>query len=1176
MSTHALEIRLFGQPNVLASGIPVKLARRTTTIAMLALLVLRRRQPVTRTFLAFTLFPDYEEEQALTELRRYLYLVGKALPPPPPAEPWLIVDAETVRWNERSGAFVDVVAFEQLASDGAHREAVDLYAGDLLEDVYDDWVVVERERLRSSYLATLSALVEKFRSERDYGQALAYAQRLLAADPLREDVLRQIMAIRYAAGDTPGALASYDRFAKALRDEMGVAPMPETTFVRETIVLGRPLIGSVDRPPAAGKAKAHALPFVGRDDERALLRDRWDRAARGFGTSVFLGGEAGVGKTRLVGELARIVESEGGRVFSGGTTSPESSPYQCVAEALRSALTLLGANSKSALTLSVLAQIFPELEAHARDGAGVAVLPPDREAARLFEAFGAAVTALALARPVLLVLEDVHWASPATIDAIATICRRIDRARVFIVVTYRDEEVPLTHPLRRLRTALGIEQRVTDLYLGRLARSDVERLIISSQSLEAPDPAVVDRLYALSEGNALFLNEAIADARERADTSLPHAEHREIDEIVSSRIGRLSDAAQVVAEIAAVCGAGCSVDVVRDVAGFDMAEAIGGFDELFDRRLIREAGPRDRYDFVFTHHLIGTSIYDRMDPGVRARRHARIAHVVENRDGTVPVDARELARHYAAAGMRERASAWYARAAREAVALFANDDAVTFADRALEHAPDAERTIDMLLVREEANERLGNRAAQLHDLALLQDAVAGDVERRCLVAHRLTRVLRAGDDRAAERRAIEELAGHAKQSGDPRWTAVALVAEAQFALAIGNYAEAKTLALRALAELSRTPAIRERLDAHAILVEAHVALGELGDTERELTAVHDLAVAAHDRSALGDALMRAVSAATVKQEFDRAASAAKEALELFRAIGDRIGQAFALASIATASVRLSRWDEARSSNLAAAAIFEAAGERRGLARAQMNLGMLHARFGDLGPAREFLISARVHHAALGDRRAHTAALLNESFVAYWQRLPSEAKALARDAVDAAKEMGHAAYAATALANLGAAERDLGELDAGIAHMEEGLALQLQLNRMADAVSDLADLALAYEMRGTGARARDLVEQILVIDTTWTNAAVFPPYPLWVVACILHAQGDARADGVRAWAWELASGLAASIADPAFRERFEALPFFTNLQPNADPHAWPTIADVLRKSSPARRETSRVV
>ena len=1123
---------------------------------MLALLVLRRRQPVARTFLAFTLFPDHDEEAALNELRRYLYLAGKAFPAPAPDEPWLHIDAETVGWNEHSGAFVDVIAFEQLAGDAAtHAEAVELYAGDLLEDVYDDWVVAERERLRSTYLTILGALVERARSERDYPQALRYANRLLVADPWREDVVRRLMAIRYASGDAPGALAAFDRFAQQLRTEMGVTPMPETLSVREAIVLGLPLIGSVDRPSAGeAPARAHALPFVGREHERALLHSRWDRAARGFGNSLFIGGEAGVGKTRLLGELARAVEAEGGRVFSGGTSSPESSSYQSIMEALRSALSVLTAGTSNALTINVLARVFPDLHP-ATDAPDIGVLTSDREAARLFSAFGAAVAALATPRPVLLALEDLHWASPSTIDAIATICRRVDRARVLIVGTYRDEEVPAAHPLRRLLNALGMEQRMTDTHLGRFERPDVERIIRANGALANADSALVDRLFAISEGNALFLNEAIADTLESVDPAVPDTDRRAIDRIVASRIGRLSDAAQTVAEIAAVCGHGCNIDVIRDVAGYPAAEILRGFDELLDRRLVREAGARDQFDFVFTHNLIRMSIYAQMDDDLRRRRHARIAHVIEQRNVLGFGDVRELARHYEFAGQLAAASGWYMRAAREAESLYANDDVVTFASRALDLAPDEARTVEALLIREEANALLGNRSAQAHDLERLQQSGL-DAAVRCQVLCRVVLLLRANDDREAERRAVGALRRQAAASKNPRWTGVALSEDAQYRLSIGKYGEAKALAFKALALLEDAGTARDRLEALSTVIEADITLGELAEAERLLATVDELATATGDRAALCDALMRAVSAATLKQEFERAARRAQEALEHYRVIGDRVGEARALSSVAMACVRLSRWEEARAANLAAATICEAIGDRRGLARAEMNVGMLHARCGDLHTARRHLVAAREHHRVLGDRRAHTASLLNESFVAIWQGLPHEAKRLASEAVTAAREMDHAAYVATALANLGAAERDLGELEAAIAHMSEGLAAQLALNRMADAVSDLADAALAHALRGDLAAARDFSERIMAVEPSWTDAAIFPPYPLWIVACVLHWSGDDRARAAYAWASRLAQTVAGSISDPALRGHFEALPFYAAMRRVEGEHGWP--------------------
>jgi predicted ATPase/DNA-binding SARP family transcriptional activator len=1162
-----LEIRLLGQANALAGGVPLKFAKRTTTLAMLCLLVLRRGQPVTRTFLAYTLFPDSEEEQALTELRRYLYLAGKTLPSPRDGEPWLVVDAETIRWNEASGAMIDVVEFERLAADEAsYAAAVDLYGGDLLEDSYDDWIVVERERLRTLYLSRLGDLVERYRRERDYATALRYANRILAADCWREDVVRQVMSIRYASGDASGALAEFDRFAKRLREEMGVAPMPDTLAVRDVIFCGGPLVGSVDRvsqEERESSRQAHTLAFIGREPERERLAARWDRAARGFGNSVFVAGEAGVGKSRLVGELARSVETQGGRVYSGGTSSPESAPYQSIAEALRAALPVLATNPANALSLRVLNRVFPELPLEGGALPGLGTLAPERETARLFGAFANAVLALASPRPVLMIFEDLHWASASTIEALAAICRRIDRARVLIAVTYRDEEVQSGDPLRRLVSALGSERRMAEITLERFDRDDVRRLVEATPGLAAEDAGLVDRLHAFSEGNALFLNQAIADVLERDATAgaAPERPIRGIANLIASRIARLSDAARAVAEIAAACGEGCNVDVVRDVAGLKAAETLDAFDELLDRGLVREASGRDRFDYVFTHNLIGRSIYQRMEARSRVRRHARLAHVIERQTALEARDVRELGRHYEGAERPGTASGWYLRAAREAAALYANDDAVRLTSRAIELADETAIRIEALLLREEANARLGDRDARANDLAELE-ALAREADVRCRIARRFVVVRHGDDDRELERAAVVRFHAEAAASGSRVWMALAALSEAKFCLALGRYNEAKTLVLAALPQLEAQPP-SERIDALMTLIEADVSLGKVGEAERGIAAARAIADASGDRGAISEVIARGVTAAMSAQLFERAVAGAKEALEHFRVLGDRVGEARALSNIAAASVRLSRWQEARQANIAAAAISESIGDRQGAARAQMNLGMLLGRCGDLAGGRERMQTARAHHIRAGDRRALTASYVNEGFLALWQGQAHEARQLAADALRLAREMDHESFIATSLANLGAAERDLGELDAALAHMEEGLAIQVRLDRMSDAVSDLADIALAHAMNGDLAAARTRGEQVLAIDEAWTKSAVFPPYPLWIVACVLHWSDDSRADEVCAWSWRLATTFAQSIEAPELRASFEALPFFIAIEAVQEKRGWPPLPSAAR-------------
>jgi tetratricopeptide (TPR) repeat protein len=205
-----------------------------------------------------------------------------------------------------------------------------------------------------------------------------------------------------------------------------------------------------------------------------------------------------------------------------------------------------------------------------------------------------------------------------------------------------------------------------------------------------------------------------------------------------------------------------------------------------------------------------------------------------------------------------------------------------------------------------------------------------------------------------------------------------------------------------------------------------------------------------------------------------------------------------------------------------------------------------------------------------DDRATTASLLNESFLALWQGRPHEARTLATQALERAERMQHASYRAQALSNLGAAERDLGLIDAGLAHMEEGIALQLPLGRLPDIVSDLADAALGHAIHGDLDRAAEHVERILLIDRTWTNAAIFPPFPPWVAARVLHARGDARALPILAWAARLTRDYSASIDVPELAESFLALPFVADIAAAAAHDVWPPFTIPAGRRRHARR------
>ena len=213
-----LRVQLFGGGRLFDDAAEIKLSSRTWTLPLLAYLVLHRGEMIPRRRLAFTLWPDESEQASQRSLRRNLHRLMQSLPPAAKDAPWVTLDGHNIAWNMSSGFALDVADFERLRADRATLEqAVALYAGDVLEGIGDDWVAAERERLRRLYLAALDSLIAVNRSRRAFAAAALYAQRLLALDPWHEDALRQLMSVRYESGDSAGALAEFDLFARRLR-----------------------------------------------------------------------------------------------------------------------------------------------------------------------------------------------------------------------------------------------------------------------------------------------------------------------------------------------------------------------------------------------------------------------------------------------------------------------------------------------------------------------------------------------------------------------------------------------------------------------------------------------------------------------------------------------------------------------------------------------------------------------------------------------------------------------------------------------------------------------------------------------------------------------------------------------------------------------------------------------
>jgi DNA-binding SARP family transcriptional activator len=260
-----LRVLLFGRPRLLLDEIALSGGGRPKVVPLLAYLLLHRGTALPRQTIANALWPDEPEDEARANLRRHLNYLQHLLPQAAEGRPWLLASGGTLQWNPSSDVWLDVEEFDALSAlPHRRRDAMALYAGELLAGVEAEWIEADRERRRARYHETLAAYIATLRAAREFAPAIAAAQRLLADDPWREDTLRALVLSRYELGDRAGAIAECERFAQKLRHELGANPMAETIAVYAVIMRDHgSREAAQDAAPPATDSPPPILPFCG-------------------------------------------------------------------------------------------------------------------------------------------------------------------------------------------------------------------------------------------------------------------------------------------------------------------------------------------------------------------------------------------------------------------------------------------------------------------------------------------------------------------------------------------------------------------------------------------------------------------------------------------------------------------------------------------------------------------------------------------------------------------------------------------------------------------------------------------------------------------------------------------------------------------------------------------------
>ena len=651
--------------------------------------------------------------------------------------------------------------------------------------------------------------------------------------------------------------------------------------------------------------RVHSRQLVGRTDELAVLRDAATVAARGEARTVLISGDAGIGKSRLITEAAARARADGFTVAVGGCLQlgEVSVAYAPLVEALRELRVQLGEDDFAALAASGLAEIGALLgDASTRAPAG---------SGSLFEHLLAFLTRLGLRRPVLLVLEDLHWADASTRDLVAFLGRNLRSAAVALVLSYRADELHRRHPLRPVVSDLEREAHVERIALDGLDRGELVSLLGEISDDPMPDDAV-DALLARSDGNPFYVEELVAAGG--FGRGLPAT----LADVILTRVAKLSEPTQAVLHDAAVLGNDIDDALLADVTGQPISGVTAALREAVHDQLLTIEGNACR----FRHALVREALYDDLLPGERERMHVATAQALET-SSRLSEQARwaSIAYHWDAAHDAPRAFAASVRAGIEAENVRALADAAEQFERALrlhDQVPGADTVAGMtradLLIR--AADAVQASAGTQRAIVLAEGALRelGDdaaPEQRALVLVRIGLSNWTLHHGAASVAAYEQAVAILDERPPSRERAFTLAALGQSLMLRNLYRKAETTLRQAIDVASRVGA--RDVEGHALcsLGPALVGLGHLDEGLAAVRRARDLSAEFGTAEEVSRSYVNEIHSLYLGARYDEAARIATEGVEYAIQNGHLLHYGEAIAGNAIAALTCAgRWSDA--------------------------------------------------------------------------------------------------------------------------------------------------------------------------------------------------------------------------------------------------------------------------
>ncbi|MDH3729943.1 MAG: AAA family ATPase [Acidimicrobiia bacterium] len=866
-----LQIRLLGGFSLEHDGkvlppLPSRAAR-----SLFALLVTQRGTTQTRDRLAGTFWPDLAEARARRRLSHALWQLQQVLTEVHAAEPFTIVGADTVRFNDHADYWLDIDEFEKLGSGTLDdmEAAIELYRGDFLAGSYDDWLLVEQQRLRGEYAALLQRAIAGHKSRGDISKALAVARRFVGHDPLNEEAHREVMRLSFLLGQFNDAIQQFEFCSSILEEELGEQPSAATRELYAEIMVQRT---KGDRPfvpdPQSVLFRPGEMAMVGRVHERAAVIERMAGLFGGRGGVVLVEGASGAGVSRFLGGLAADAHWRGLGVMDAAARS-SAIPYDLCRQALGDALSPLRTQQVMAIAepvwLTAASAVLPALGSL---GEAAARLDPAEEAERVAQALTEVLLALGRINPHVILLDDVHLADAETLAFLELAALRLSRSNVLLVLGYHSAEARDTPRVWETLLNIDAQPGVSRLKLEDLDAGETAELIRAATG-SAPENSLIDSVFSQTGGNPLLVLETLRGMTQQPEFDEPLTEAA--FSLLERRLRLAAPATLRVLQAASVFDSRVTVDSVVAVAGIDPAVALQAVDNAVRRAFLVEAD--DHLDFA--HRLMKAATLKTIPDGDVSSLHRAAARQMVETDS---YEVEEIARHLRESGQLELSAEYSIRAADRALEVFAHETAVSHFAAALAAAsqvgtPDSQ-LVGMLLRYEQLLDQLARRQEQgsvLHRMNALDVDAATQVEiarRRVLYLANIDQFEEANLESTAALQLASEhglprgglLAAHGLAvawSGRPAEAlpyleqatadggmSTAEIAEVRYSLgmamssldhprAVATLAEA----LRLFGELGHQ---RRNADVLGLMATNHASRGEIGLAESELQGAIDI------------------------------------------------------------------------------------------------------------------------------------------------------------------------------------------------------------------------------------------------------------------------------------------------------------------------------------------------